>query len=75
MIVWYGIRDNGEKVHTSHEKLMEWARANDAAFHVVWSSAVRVRDVRLTRTPAAAREKGWDDLADMLEAFLRGGEA
>lgn len=71
MATWYGVRDNGEKVQIEHSKLMEWAYANDMPFQVGWAHAVRIRDVRLAKTPEAAREKGWDDLADMIETFLK----
>lgn len=72
---WLGLDKDGNQISISHSKLMEWAFDNDKQFTIGWSNSIEMDDgKRLVRGPDKvneARKKGWNDLADMLEKFLK----
>lgn len=64
MNTWYGLKPDGSQVAIEHAKLMDWAYKHDMQFQVGWSHAIEMPDgTRLSRTKAAAEEKGWLDVA------------
>lgn len=69
---WYGLGPNGEERAVEHAELMKWAYDHEQQFQVGWSDAISINGTRLVRGKrkiAAARAKGWDDLANKLVTF------
>ena len=72
---WMGLDTEGNDIGIRHDKLLVWASlhkpeaVDDIVKHKNWIDPDGGRMVRGNHV-AEARKMGWDDLADMLDAFF-----